>query len=78
MVNTRTNNSAPSANPPPPTMEDLMRMQTQLMQQMAQTMAAMQQNQQHPQQYPAPPRDKRGEFMKGHPPRFCRQPSGSR
>ncbi|CAO2203590.1 unnamed protein product [Urochloa humidicola] len=59
------------------TMEQLMTMQTLLMQQMAQSMARMQQNQQNqqpppppPQAPPAPPRDKRGEFMKGCPPIF--------
>ncbi|CAN6272542.1 unnamed protein product [Urochloa humidicola] len=47
-------------------MEELMRMQTQLMQTMAQSIAMMQQNQQNQ----ALVRDKRAEFMKGHPPKF--------
>ncbi|CAN6338221.1 unnamed protein product [Urochloa humidicola] len=54
-------------------MEQLMTMQTQLLQQMAQSMAAMQQNQQNPPQqhiHNAPPRDKRGKFLKGRPPTF--------
>ncbi|CAN6288423.1 unnamed protein product [Urochloa humidicola] len=66
-------NQQPPPPPPPMTMEQLMTMQTQLMQQMAQSMAMMQQNQQNPpspQAPPAPPRDKRGEFMKGRPPTF--------
>ncbi|CAO2045441.1 unnamed protein product [Urochloa humidicola] len=50
-------------------MEELVLMQTQLMQTMAQSMAMMQQNQQN-QQNQAPLRDRRAEFMKGHPPKF--------
>ena len=62
------------------TMEQMMIMQTQLMQSMAQVFMAVQQSQnqnqnQKPHQNhnhnanppPAPPRDKRGEFMKGRP-----------
>ncbi|CAO2176231.1 unnamed protein product [Urochloa humidicola] len=67
MVNTRASGSAaPPPPPPPPTMEELVRMQTQLMQ----TMAAMMQQGQQNQQNQAPVRDKRAEFMKGHPPKF--------
>ncbi|CAO2188981.1 unnamed protein product [Urochloa humidicola] len=47
-------------------MEELVLMQTQLMQTMAQSMAMMLQNQQNQ----APVRDRRAEFMKGHPPKF--------
>ncbi|CAO2168683.1 unnamed protein product [Urochloa humidicola] len=50
-------------------MEELVRMQTQLMQTMTQSIAMMQQNQQN-QQNQALVRDKRAEFMKGHPPNF--------
>ncbi|CAN6195134.1 unnamed protein product [Urochloa humidicola] len=52
-------------------MEQLMLMQTQLMQQMTQTMVALQQNQQNPPVPANPPvRDRRGEFLKGRPPTF--------
>ena len=61
----------------PMTIEQLMTMQTQLMQGMAHIMNHMQQNQnQNQNQHQggnnafAPPRDKRGEFMKGRPPFF--------
>jgi hypothetical protein len=51
-------------------------MQTQAVQAIGQTLAAMQQAQQQPQpqlqvQMPQMPRDKRGEFMRGHPPTFA-------
>ena len=52
-------------HPPPPlplTIEQLLAVQTQLMQ-------ALVQNQQN-QQVGGAPRDKRGEFLKGHPPVF--------
>ena len=66
MVNTRRNNQGGKDLPPPPpvTMEQLMMMQIQLLQQMAQNMGHRNGN--------APPhvRDKRGEFLKGHPPVF--------
>ncbi|CAO2141437.1 unnamed protein product [Urochloa humidicola] len=50
-------------------MEELVRMQTQLMQTMAQSMVMMQQNQQNP-QHQAPVRDRRAEFTRGNPPKF--------
>nr|CAB3502823.1 unnamed protein product [Digitaria exilis] len=58
----------------PPTMEDLVRLQTQTMQQLTQAIALMQQNLQNPpvQPPPQPIRDKRGEFLKGRPPKFSR------
>src|SRR6187551_386224 len=69
----------PHQNPPPnlnpnhqiPTIEQLMYAQVQMMQQMAETMRLIQQNQHHP-QAAAPPRDKRGEFLKGRPPTFSK------
>ena len=48
--------------PPPPSIEQLLAVQTQIMQ-------ALVQNQQN-QQGGGVPRDKRGEFLKGHPPVF--------
>ena len=67
MVNTRRNNQGGEdlPLPPPITMEQLMMMQTELLQQMAQSM-------QNNGNGNAPPhvRDKRGEFLKGHPPVF--------
>ena len=69
MMNTRRNNQEGEDLPPPPpiTMEQLMMMQTQLLQQMVQNMQNMGQGNGN-----APPhvRDKRGEFLKGHPPVF--------
>ena len=66
-------------NPPPPppmTMEQLMGMQAQLMQ------AMMQRLDNEPARVPPPVqvRDKRGEFMKGHPPVLhpCLRPYGGR
>jgi len=76
MVDTRrTGGSGTNQNqnaPVPPTTEQMMQTQTQLMQQMAQIMAMMQQNQQNPpvQQPLAPARDRRSEFLRGHPPKF--------
>ena len=52
--------------PPPMTMEQLMTMQAQLMQTMMQHI----QNQPIGGPPPVHVRDKRGEFMKGHPPTF--------
>ena len=52
----------PPPPPPPPTTEQLLAVQTQLMQ-------ALGQNQQN-QPIGGAPRDKRGEFLKGHPPVF--------
>jgi hypothetical protein len=49
--------------PPPPTIEQLLAVQTQLMQQLVQ-------NQYNHRVAGAPPRDRRGEFLKGHPPVF--------
>ena len=67
MVNTRGNNQGGEDLPPPHpvTMEQLMMMQTQLLQQMAQNIHNMGHGNGN-----APPqvRDKRGEFLKGHPP----------
>jgi hypothetical protein len=45
-------------------------MQTQAVQAISQTLAAIQQ-QQPPPQMPQMPRDKRAEFMRGHPPVFA-------
>ena len=69
MVNTRRNNQGGEDLPPPPpiTMEQLMMMQTQLLQQMAQN---MQNNGNGNGNAPPQVRDKRGEFLKGHPPVF--------
>ncbi|EAZ07241.1 hypothetical protein OsI_29486 [Oryza sativa Indica Group] len=47
-----------------PTVEQLMYAQVQMMHQMAETMRLIRQGQQGP-QAAAPPRDKRGEFLKG-------------
>ena len=73
MVETRGSFGAGNQNQPP-TMEDLVRMQTQTMQQLTQAITMMQQNLQNPpvQQPPQPIRDKRGEFLKGRPPKFSR------
>ena len=59
-------------NPPPPmTMEQLIMNQTQVIQALGQAVAAMHQAQQQPPPPPPPqPRDRRAEFMKGHPPVF--------
>jgi hypothetical protein len=58
--------------PPPPSMtiEQMFLMQTQAVQAIGQTLAAIQQQQQPPPQ-PQMPRDKRAEFMRGHPPTFA-------
>jgi hypothetical protein len=56
--------------PPPPMMiEQMFLMQTQAVQAIGQTLAAIQQQQPPPQ--PQMPRDKRVEFMRGHPPVFA-------
>jgi hypothetical protein len=52
--------------PPPMTIEQMFLMQTQAVQAIGQTLAAMQQQHQPPPQ-PQMPRDKRAEFMRGHP-----------
>jgi hypothetical protein len=50
--------------------EQMFLMQTQAVQAIGQTLAAIQQQQQPPPQ-PQMPRDKRAEFMRGHPPTFA-------
>jgi hypothetical protein len=61
--------------PPPPlmTIEQMFLMQTQAVQAIGQTLATIQQQQQPPPQpqMPQMPRDKRAEFMRGHPPVFA-------
>jgi hypothetical protein len=62
--------------PPSPSMtiEQMFLMQTQAVQAFGQTLAAIQQQQQQPPpqpQMPQMPRDKRAEFMRGHPPVFA-------
>nr|CAB3503543.1 unnamed protein product [Digitaria exilis] len=68
-------NQNPNQNQNQPlTTEDLVRLQTQTMQQLTQAIALMQQNLQNPpvQPPPQPIRDRRGEFLKGRPPKFSR------
>jgi hypothetical protein len=74
VVPTRTNNNNNNNNannpPPPPTLEQVSRMQAQMLQTMQQTMANMQQAQGH---QPAPlpqQRDNLGEFQRTKPPTF--------
>jgi hypothetical protein len=59
--------------PPPMSIEQMFLMQTQAVQAIGQTLAAIQQQQQPPpqSQMPQMPRDKRAEFMRGHPPTFA-------
>jgi hypothetical protein len=60
--------------PPPMSIEQMFLMQTQAVQAIGQTLAAIQQQQQQPPpqpQMPQMPRDKRAEFMRGHPPTFA-------
>jgi hypothetical protein len=59
--------------PPPPlmTIEQMFLMQTQAIQAIGHTLAAIQQQQQQPPPQPQMPRDKRAEFMRGHPPVFA-------
>jgi hypothetical protein len=62
--------------PPLPSMsiEQMFLMQTQAVQAIGQTLTAIQQQQQQPPpqpQMPQMPRDKRAEFMRGHPPTFA-------
>ena len=66
MANTRRNRRGEDLPPPPPppTMEQLMMMQTQLLLQLAQN---MQNNRNGNGNAPPHVRDKRGEFLKGHP-----------
>jgi hypothetical protein len=54
---------------PPMTIEQMFLMQTQVVQAIGQTLAAMQQQQHQPP--PQMPRDKRAEFMRGHPQVFA-------
>lgn len=61
------NNPNPPPPPSPATLEQILAVQTQLMQTMVQHM----QNQPAAEAPPVPPRDKHGEFMKGHPPTFA-------
>jgi hypothetical protein len=63
---------------PPMSIEQMFLMQTQAVQAIGQTLAAIQQQQQQQQQQAQPqpqmpqmPRDKRAEFMRGHPPTFA-------
>jgi hypothetical protein len=60
--------------PPPMSIEQMFLMQTLVVQAIGQTLAAIQQQQQQPPpqpQMPQMPRDKRAEFMRGHPPTFA-------
>ena len=79
----QTHSTQPLPSPTVMTMEQMMATQTQFMHTMVQMLANLQQNQNQnqnppPQQnhhvyghpHPAPPRDKRGEFLKGRPPFF--------
>jgi hypothetical protein len=54
--------------PPPMSIEQMFMMQTQAVQAIGQTLAAIQQQ---PPPQPQMPRDKRAEFMRGHPPTFA-------
>jgi hypothetical protein len=57
---------------PPMSIEQMFMTQTQVVQAIGQTLAAIQQQQPPPQpQMPQMPRDKRAEFMRGHPPMFA-------
>ncbi|KAF8701975.1 hypothetical protein HU200_033309 [Digitaria exilis] len=72
MVGTRGSSGTGNQNQnQPATMEDLVRMQTQTMQQLTQAIALMQQKLQNPPVQPPhqPIRDRRGEFLKGRPPK---------
>jgi hypothetical protein len=51
--------------------EQMFLMQTQAVQAIGQTLAAIQLQQQQPPPQPQMPRDKRAEFMRGHPPVFA-------
>jgi hypothetical protein len=53
------------------TVEQMFLMQAQALQAIGQTLAAMQQAQQQPQPQLQMLRDKRAEFMRGHPPMFA-------
>jgi hypothetical protein len=66
--NAKNNNTANSPLPPPPTLEQVLAMQAQMLQTMQQTIVNMQ-NAQH-QAPPPPPRDKLGDFQCTKPPTF--------
>jgi hypothetical protein len=53
------------------TIKQMFLMQTQAVQAIGQTLAAIQQQQHQPPPQPQMPRDKRDEFMRGHPPLFA-------
>jgi hypothetical protein len=57
--------------PPPMTIEQMFLMQTQEVQAIGQTLAVIQQQPAFQPQMPQMPRDKRAEFMRGHPPVFA-------
>jgi hypothetical protein len=76
MARTRNNNNGENSNdgnPSPPTLEQVLMMQAQMLQTMQQTMANMQQNQQAPQPQQ---RDKLGDFQRTKPSSFshCMEP----
>jgi hypothetical protein len=56
---------------PPMSIEQMFLMQTQAVQAIGQTLATIQQQQQQAPPQPQMPRDKRAEFMRGHPPTFA-------
>jgi hypothetical protein len=66
--NAKNNNAANLPLPPPPTLEQVLAMQAQMLQTMQQTIVNMQ-NAQH-QAPPPPPRDKLGDFQCTKPPTF--------
>lgn len=77
--NNTNDNNPPPPPPPPPTVEQMMAMQTQFMQGMTHMMTLLQQNMamnqnQRGNTSTPPPRDRRGEFMKGRPPFFSHSP----
>jgi hypothetical protein len=57
--------------PPPMSIEQMFLMQTQAVQAIGQTLAAIQQQPPPQPQMPQMPRDRRVEFMRGHPPTFA-------
>ena len=82
MVNTRRGGNAgdanqdnqqggqPLPNAPPMTMEQFFQLQMQMMATVTTAVQALQQAQVNPPPPPQQPRDRRGDFMKGHPPTF--------
>jgi hypothetical protein len=71
MVNTKnrnTNTENNNAANPPPTLEQVLMMQAQMLQTMQQTMINIQNPQ--PQPPPPPPRDRLGDFQRTKPPTF--------